>query len=141
MSSINACLDTDGDGITNFKDIDDDNDGILDAAEMSACNTMWTPTAAVSSPNYGTSTASLTINNSGFIGSGLTATIVVPNTLTDTWFLSEPRTAGFIEYTLPANTTVGGVVLWAPDAFNYGGGDGPVKDFKVEVISLYHEMI
>jgi hypothetical protein len=39
-----------------------------------------------------------------------------------------------LEYTLPANTSVGGVVLWAPDATNYGGGDGPVKDFKVEVI-------
>jgi hypothetical protein len=25
------------------------------------------------------------------------------------------------------------VVLWAPDAFNYGGGDGPPKDFTVEI--------
>ncbi|WP_395806168.1 hypothetical protein, partial [Daejeonella sp.] len=134
LSSIKGCLDTDGDGITDFNDIDDDNDGILDSAEMIACNTMWTPGAAIASPNYGTSTASLTFNNSGLIGTGLSATLTVPNTLDDTYFLLEPRTTGFIEYTLPANTNVGGVVLWAPDAFNYGGGDGPVKDFKVEVI-------
>jgi hypothetical protein len=46
----------------------------------------------------------------------------------------QPLTKGFLEYTLPANTSLGGVVLWAPDANNYGGGDGPVKDFRVEVI-------
>ena len=133
-NTINACLDTDSDGITDFIDIDDDNDGVLDAAEMTACATMWTPTAVTSSPFYGSSSANLTINNSGLNGSGLTATVDVPNTLTDTWYLLEPNTTGFLEYTLPANTTVGGVVLWAPDATNYGGGDGPVKDFKVEVI-------
>jgi hypothetical protein len=32
---------------------------------------------------------------------------------------------------MPANSNVGGVVLWAPDAFNYGTGDAPIKDFTV----------
>ncbi|MCX6293476.1 MAG: hypothetical protein NT127_04175, partial [Sphingobacteriales bacterium] len=33
----NACTDTDGDGVTDLIDIDDDNDGILDAAESPTC--------------------------------------------------------------------------------------------------------
>ena len=37
----------------------------------------------------------------------------------------QPLTAGFIEYTLPVSSNIGGVVLWAPDAYNYGGGDAP----------------
>jgi hypothetical protein len=36
-TTINACTDTDSDGITNVKDIDDDNDGVLDAVESPAC--------------------------------------------------------------------------------------------------------
>ena len=32
-NTINACLDTDGDGTTNVKDLDDDNDGVLDITE------------------------------------------------------------------------------------------------------------
>ncbi len=34
---LNACSDTDGDGIPDLKDIDDDNDGILDAVEAPSC--------------------------------------------------------------------------------------------------------
>jgi len=37
ITTINACTDTDGDGITNLKDIDDDNDGVLDAVESPTC--------------------------------------------------------------------------------------------------------
>jgi hypothetical protein len=33
----NACLDTDGDGIRDVVDIDDDNDGVLDRDEMTGC--------------------------------------------------------------------------------------------------------
>jgi hypothetical protein len=36
-SFINACMDTDGDGIPDIVDIDDDNDGILDAIEAPSC--------------------------------------------------------------------------------------------------------
>ncbi|MBM7418803.1 MULTISPECIES: FG-GAP repeat domain-containing protein [Chryseobacterium] len=36
-SSINLCADTDGDGINDFVDIDDDNDGVVDAVESPAC--------------------------------------------------------------------------------------------------------
>ncbi|CAN1578581.1 Bacterial TSP3 repeat [Spirosomataceae bacterium] len=37
-NTINACLDTDGDGIVDIIDLDDDNDGILDVIEMPSCN-------------------------------------------------------------------------------------------------------
>ncbi|MEY4011433.1 MAG: hypothetical protein RIT22_557, partial [Bacteroidota bacterium] len=36
-NSINACTDTDNDGITDLNDIDDDNDGVLDAVESPSC--------------------------------------------------------------------------------------------------------
>ncbi len=35
--AINACTDTDGDGVNDVFDLDDDNDGILDAAESPSC--------------------------------------------------------------------------------------------------------
>ena len=37
-NTINACLDTDADGIKNVVDIDDDNDGVLDLVEQSCAN-------------------------------------------------------------------------------------------------------
>jgi hypothetical protein len=92
-ASFSACLDTDGDGITDINDIDDDNDGILDVIEMSNCNTslLITPSAATSSPVYGGSTADRTINGSGFSGSGLAALATAPATLDDAWLLKEPH--------------------------------------------------
>jgi hypothetical protein len=36
-ASLNACTDTDTDGVTDLIDIDDDNDGILDAVESPTC--------------------------------------------------------------------------------------------------------
>jgi len=42
--SISPCADTDGDGVTDAADIDDDNDGVLDNTESPACffaNTDW----------------------------------------------------------------------------------------------------
>lgn len=38
-STINYCTDTDGDGIIDIFDIDDDNDGVLDIDEQTICNT------------------------------------------------------------------------------------------------------
>jgi hypothetical protein len=37
VSTINACIDTDGDGVIDVIDIDDDNDGVLDIIESPAC--------------------------------------------------------------------------------------------------------
>ncbi len=137
VSGINICtgLDSDGDSIADAVDLDDDNDGVLDTIEQTSCNTpiTLTPTSATSSPVYGGNTAVMTINSSGFTGSGLSALATAPATLSDAWLLKDPETSGFIEYVMPAGSNVGGVALWAPDAYNYGGGDGPPKDFTVEV--------
>jgi hypothetical protein len=134
-ATLNACLDTDDDGVTDIYDIDDDNDGILDVIEMTNCNSslLITPSSATSSPVYGGSVAARTIDGSGFTGSGLSALASAPAVLEDSWLLKEPLTSGFIEYNLPGNSNIGGVVLWAPDANNYGGGDAPPKDFTVEI--------
>ncbi len=134
-SNVNACLDFDSDGVADSFDLDDDNDGVLDEDEMTKCNSsvLITPTAATSSPVYGGCIADRTIDGSGFTGSGLAALATAPATLNDAWLLKEPLTEGFIDYTLPANSNIGGVVLWAPDAYNYGGGDAPPKDFTVQI--------
>ena len=130
-----TCLDSDGDSVVDYLDIDDDNDGVLDIAEQSGSCTIvtLTPFSATSSPVYGGSTAIRTIDGSGFTGTGLTALASAPATLENAWLLKEPETSGFIEYLMPAGSNISGVALWAPDAFNYGGGDGPPKDFTVEV--------
>jgi hypothetical protein len=53
VSTINACTDTDGDGVKNVVDIDDDNDGVVDNAEFSNCSTMETWTACTSLSSNG----------------------------------------------------------------------------------------
>ncbi|CAN1578617.1 hypothetical protein MCERE19_04373 [Spirosomataceae bacterium] len=134
--AISGCLDTDSDGVVDLYDLDDDNDGIVDTEEMIACGTttLITPLSATSSPVYANgAVAGKTIDGSGFVGVGLSALATAPGLLADSWLLLEPLTSGFIEYTMPNNSNVGAIVLWAPDAFNYGGGDAPIKDFTVEV--------
>jgi hypothetical protein len=47
----NACLDTDGDGVTDLVDIDDDNDGVLDAQESTCASSLMPKTGiTVTSP-------------------------------------------------------------------------------------------
>ena len=46
--TANACIDSDGDGISDLDDLDDDNDGILDTNEMN-CNVAITPDPASTS--------------------------------------------------------------------------------------------
>jgi hypothetical protein len=78
-----TCLDSDGDSVVDYVDIDDDNDGILDASEQSgSCSTVTlTPFSATSSPVYGGSTATRTIDGSGFTGTGLAALASAPAVL------------------------------------------------------------
>ena len=45
-TGISACLDSDGDGVPNVIDLDDDNDGILDTVECAALTTASTPIVA-----------------------------------------------------------------------------------------------
>ncbi len=56
-SILNVCLDTDGDGLGDLADLDDDNDGILDTVELASCG--FNPnTAAYKSTIIATSGAS-----------------------------------------------------------------------------------
>ena len=64
-SFLNKCLDTDGDGIKDIIDIDDDNDGILDAEELSCSVADITIPSLTTSPNVQTLTGSMS-RNSGF---------------------------------------------------------------------------
>ena len=48
-SAISACLDSDGDGVSNIDDIDDDNDGVLDIAEMN-CTPVVTNATCLATP-------------------------------------------------------------------------------------------
>ncbi|WP_435524806.1 hypothetical protein [Chryseobacterium indoltheticum] len=66
-ATVNACTDTDGDGIRDVIDIDDDNDGILDITEQQpeTCESKFTSDHLIvqwSSVNSNTMTGSLIIN-------------------------------------------------------------------------------
>ena len=77
---LNACLDTDGDGVGDLLDIDDDNDGVLDAIESPTCfytlEELIAPAAVTSElTQY---TTSYVIGNS-IDGVGTTASAFTPN--------------------------------------------------------------
>jgi hypothetical protein len=58
--SLAACKDTDGDGVFDINDIDDDNDGVLDIKEYTSCTTPLNaiaPTTAGATANYNNNTA------------------------------------------------------------------------------------
>ncbi|WP_123873434.1 beta strand repeat-containing protein [Chryseobacterium piscium] len=133
--NISACLDTDGDGIRDVIDIDDDNDGVLDIAEMGrACGEAIVPitSSIVVSPIGGWGSPNNTIDNSGMIGTGLSAVTTGRTTAgVDAFYFKEPSTTATITYNLSQNATLDNVVLWAPESFNHGVGDGPLKDFTV----------
>ncbi|TDX86862.1 Ig-like domain-containing protein [Epilithonimonas xixisoli] len=75
-SNINDCLDSDGDGVPNHEDLDDDNDGILDAIESPSC--FYTSAEAnvissVVSPFNGVAPDPLAGNNIPTLFNGITA--------------------------------------------------------------------
>ncbi|WP_395803534.1 Ig-like domain-containing protein, partial [Daejeonella sp.] len=82
INTINACLDTDGDGIPNLFDLDDDNDGVLDTTEClpapykaytyNRATTSWSTAVPISVK--GSTTQSITLNQA--------AAAVAPNSFT-----------------------------------------------------------
>ncbi|WP_083927688.1 hypothetical protein [Niabella aurantiaca] len=58
--------DPDGDGVINSVDLDDDNDGILDANECNQSHFFWSNAPTVSNPTGGPYTATGTINGIGY---------------------------------------------------------------------------
>lgn len=71
-SLFNLCTDTDGDGVVNFIDIDDDNDGVVDAVESPSCFYTANEWNTGAKPVYGVT-----------ISSGLTTTTGNFSQLTD----------------------------------------------------------
>ena len=65
-ASVVACLDTDGDGIANYFDIDDDNDGVLDTVECPTLCTTAITNGGFELPSIGTNTNSVTSNLTGW---------------------------------------------------------------------------
>jgi hypothetical protein len=54
--SLNSCSDTDGDGVGDLTDLDDDNDGVLDISELS-CSAVATNATCLAAPqNFGITT-------------------------------------------------------------------------------------
>jgi len=147
INTINACTDTDNDGIKDIIDIDDDNDGIPDSKECGGCftgnaiNELVSPTAIVTIPinKFG----GVTTSNRAFDGSGLSATpttIASLSTITHsspTLISNAAYTddgAGMSDdwkFTLAAPTDIKGIALWTPGSAAYGGGDAPMKKFIV----------
>ena len=72
-SAKNDCLDSDGDGIPNYADLDDDNDGILDAIESPNCFFTATEAGFISSvrssfnPSAGATIPNLYDNNTASV--------------------------------------------------------------------------
>ncbi|MDQ6480584.1 discoidin domain-containing protein [Dyadobacter sp. LHD-138] len=133
-SSVNACTDTDGDGVRDLIDIDDDNDGVLDSMEMVAvCNIEAAiPSSVVVAPSTSWGPIAATIDNSGMIGTGISATTDAAVTTSNAWYGADNVTAAAIDYTLPAGSSASYILLWATESSDGTvGGDGPIKDFKV----------
>ena len=105
-SSQNDCLDSDGDGVPNWQDLDDDNDGILDTAEgfcetqsVYTMNMASTLASANSSFNANGAVFNLVYNlTSGTAVAGLGTTFSIPFTYSDfnnTTSLVDHRWEGF----------------------------------------------
>ncbi|MDY0932469.1 hypothetical protein [Chryseobacterium sp. CFBP8996] len=77
--AINLCADTDGDGINDFVDIDDDNDGVVDAVESPTCFYTANEWNTGAKPFYGVTISSgltTTTGNFGQLIDGVSGTAV-----------------------------------------------------------------
>ncbi len=130
---LDACTDTDGDGIGDLIDLDDDNDGILDAIEMEACenDNLIAPTAIDSySSTFNGANAPNSFNGAGLTGDGITAIHSTSNS--NQFRLPHQVTTGWIKYDIPSGSNINGVAIWVTDLTS-AGEDGPLKDFTIEV--------
>ncbi|WP_459489413.1 Ig-like domain-containing protein, partial [Aquirufa sp. ROCK-SH2] len=144
--AINACTDTDSDGIRDVLDIDDDNDGVTDAVEC-GCTVATTtaeiiaPTAIVTIPTnqFGV----VTTSDKAFNGSGLSSvptteaslssiTHSSPSLISNAAYLNDGAgIANDWKFTLAAPAAIKGMAIWIPGSNAYGGGDAPMKKFIV----------
>lgn len=142
------CVDTDGDGIPDLMDIDDDNDGIIDTDEMEACSeTLLKPTSADFVHYW--------VNTNSSINKTLEENVTMATTfgtapygtntalVTNSWYSGAQNGTGNsyalkpfeanLSYNFSTSINTDRVVLWNPDANNYGGEDQGIKDFNIIV--------
>uniref|UniRef100_UPI0025C29EED hypothetical protein n=1 Tax=Daejeonella sp. TaxID=2805397 RepID=UPI0025C29EED len=148
VKGINGCVDTDGDGILDVTDIDDDNDGIPDNIECSSCIKTGSTTELIAPKKIETLPVnrfgidSWSIASQAFDGSGLSATPTTvaslssithasPSLITNAAYISDGSgIKNDWKLTLDGPTDIKGMVLWLPPSFGYGGGDAPLKKIK-----------
>jgi len=138
---INDCIDSDGDGIPNWQDLDNDNDGILDTVECPPTNVFAnytaatisnsTPTSTVSNITFGSVTGTLSRVFNGTTGGAIAvitsnfsnAAIYTPAGSATQPTLSEfnsgyKGTSNFTRYTLTLSAPVESITLQI-DGFDY----------------------
>ncbi|MDY0932466.1 VCBS repeat-containing protein [Chryseobacterium sp. CFBP8996] len=65
-NNLASCLDTDGDGVNNILDIDDDNDGVVDAVESPTCFYVANEWNTGAKPSYGVTISSALTTTGNF---------------------------------------------------------------------------
>ncbi|MHA8066669.1 discoidin domain-containing protein, partial [Aquirufa sp. ROCK2-A2] len=110
-SSLNKCLDSDSDGIKDIDDIDDDNDGVLDAEELACGSAEFNFPSLSTATNIQTLTGRLVKGNASanyemnLVGVGTVYTTGNAGTLTSSFDISRN---GGLHYTLTDNDNVFG---------------------------------
>ncbi|TRZ77040.1 MAG: hypothetical protein D4R94_03680, partial [Chitinophagaceae bacterium] len=144
-NSINACQDTDADGVRDVFDLDDDNDGVLDNKECACVSTIASTDLTTPTKIYTTPTNKVGFNGmiGAMDGSGLSATPTTiaslstithasPTTLLNAIYLADGSGVGdpwTFEWANP--TDIKGLALWLPGSTSYGGGDAPMKKVRI----------
>ena len=143
---INACTDSDNDGIRDVIDVDDDNDGVFDAVECGCA--LANTTTEIIAPNAITTIPTnqfggVTSSDKAFNSSGLSAvptteaslstiTHSSPTLISNAAYLNDGAgIANDWKFTLAAPADIKGMAIWIPGSNAYGGGDAPMKKFKV----------
>ena len=88
-SSVNACANCDNDSIPNIFDIDDDNDGVLDAVEQTPSTPNWTNMTNGASSGTGTLNSmcgsnAFTVTTTTNVVAGMSNSVTINNTATST---------------------------------------------------------
>jgi len=113
---VNACTDTDGDGVPDFDDLDDDNDGILDTVEAGNCEKIINGSGA-----------------SGFAGWTQTGNVVTNTAPQFVFNYAQTPATGVLSQTI---TTVSGQGLQLRfDAVGYGGNTAGNASVRVDVLA------
>ncbi|MBB4807527.1 putative repeat protein (TIGR01451 family) [Chryseobacterium defluvii] len=129
-SSLNACIDTDNDGIPNVDDLDDDNDGILDTVECTPTYTVRpVTTASITADKPITSgNAQQLVDGEGAGGSG-------PGTF-PYWYTNISNLPIAFSMNMQASSTIDHIKLYGPWGINEW-----IKDFAIELYNASNTLL